>query len=56
MNWLEFVFIVITGFTASAEFGSFAFVHPVVKRLPQNTTLWWRRGWLVLSVYLCRLR
>jgi hypothetical protein len=31
---LEFLTLVITGFTARAEFGSYAFVHPVIRRLP----------------------
>ena len=44
MNWLEFIFIVITGFTASAEFGSFAFVHPVVKRLPSKHHIMVEKG------------
>ena len=44
MNWLEFIFIVITGFTASAEFGSFAFVHPVVKRLPPKHHIMVEKG------------
>ena len=26
--------VVVTGFTACAEFGSYAFVHPVLRRLP----------------------
>jgi uncharacterized membrane protein len=34
MDWFAFVALVITGFTACAEFGSYAFVHPVIQRLP----------------------
>ena len=26
--------VIVTGFTACAEFGSYAFVHPVIRRLP----------------------
>lgn len=33
MNVLEFATLVITGFVACAEFGSYAFVHPVLRRL-----------------------
>jgi hypothetical protein len=36
MNWFAFVALAVTGFTACAEFGSYAFVHPVVRRLPQT--------------------
>ncbi|MBV8098164.1 MAG: DUF1772 domain-containing protein [Verrucomicrobia bacterium] len=31
---LELVTLVVTGFTSCAEFGSYAFVHPVIRRLP----------------------
>jgi uncharacterized membrane protein len=31
---LGFFTLVVTGFTACAEFGSYAFVHPVIRRLP----------------------
>ncbi len=31
---LAFAALVITGFTACAEFGSYAFVHPVIRALP----------------------
>src|SRR5258707_7201476 len=34
MDILGFVALVITGFTACAEFGSYAFVHPVIRMLP----------------------
>jgi hypothetical protein len=36
MDVLGLCVLVITGFTACAEFGSHAFVHPVVRRLPQQ--------------------
>ena len=31
---LEFVTLVVSGFTSCAEFGSYAFVHPVIRHLP----------------------
>ncbi len=34
MHVLAFATVVITGFTACAEFGSYAFVHPVIRDLP----------------------
>ncbi len=34
MDILGFVSLVIIGFTACAEFGSYAFVHPVIRKLP----------------------
>jgi uncharacterized membrane protein len=34
MDVLGFAALAVTGFTACAEFGSYAFVHPVIRRLP----------------------
>ena len=34
MEILGFITLVITGFTSCAEFGSYAFVHPVIRQLP----------------------
>src|SRR5437660_9301033 len=34
IDLLEFIGLVITGFTSCAEFGSYAFVHPVIRQLP----------------------
>ena len=34
MDFFGFVTLTVTGFTACAEFGSYAFVHPVLRRLP----------------------
>ena len=34
MNLLAFVTLTVTGFVSCAEFGSYAFVHPVLRRLP----------------------
>ena len=31
---LEFAALVVTGFTSCGEFGSYAFVHPVIRHLP----------------------
>jgi uncharacterized membrane protein len=31
---LEFAALAVTGFTSCAEFGSYAFVHPVIRNLP----------------------
>jgi uncharacterized membrane protein len=36
MDILGFVTLLITGFTACAEFGSYAFVHPVIRTLPRE--------------------
>jgi hypothetical protein len=34
LDLLEFTTLVVTGFTSCAEFGSYAFVHPVIRHLP----------------------
>lgn len=36
MDILGFITLTVTGFTSCAEFGSYAFVHPVIRRLPQE--------------------
>jgi hypothetical protein len=36
IDLLEFIGLVVTGFTSCAEFGSYAFVHPVIRRLPRE--------------------
>jgi hypothetical protein len=36
LNPLEFATLVVTGFTSCAEFGSYAFVHPVIRHLPKQ--------------------
>jgi Anthrone oxygenase len=36
LDILSFVTLVVVGFTACAEFGSYAFVHPVIRRLPSR--------------------
>ena len=34
MDILAFMTLAVVGFTSCAEFGSYAFVHPVIRRLP----------------------
>jgi uncharacterized membrane protein len=46
MDILGFVTLVVTGFTACAEFGSYAFVHPVIRRLPPQQHLRVEQGLL----------
>ncbi|HLR93592.1 MAG TPA: anthrone oxygenase family protein [Jiangellaceae bacterium] len=46
MNWLAFAGIVVIGFVACAEFGSYAFVHPVLRRLPQREWITTEQGLL----------
>lgn len=46
MRVLTFVTTVLTGFVACAEFGSFAFVHPVIRRLPSTEHLRVEQGLL----------
>lgn len=46
MDILEFATVVITGFIACAEFGSYAFVHPVIRRLPATEHLQVEQGLL----------
>jgi uncharacterized membrane protein len=36
MDFLGFISLFVTGFTACAEFGSYAFVHPVIRKLPEE--------------------
>jgi uncharacterized membrane protein len=46
MDVFGFVALVVTGFTACAEFGSYAFVHPVLRRLPREYHLKVEQGLL----------
>lgn len=46
MNWLQFAALGVTGFVACAEFGSYAFVHPVIKGLPPREHLQVEQGLL----------
>ena len=43
---LEFVTLVVTGFTSCAEFGSYAFVHSVIRRLPPEHQVFVEKGLL----------
>ncbi len=46
MRTFDFATLVVTGFVACAEFGSFAFVHPVIRRLPPKEHLQVEQGLL----------
>lgn len=46
MDILGFVALVITGFAACAEFGSYAFVHPVIRGLPREHHVFVEKGLL----------
>ncbi len=46
MDLFGFVCLVLTGFTSCAEFGSYAFVHPVLRRLPREYHLQVEQGLL----------
>ncbi len=46
MNILAFASLVVTGFAACAEFGSYAFVHPVIRQLPPEQHVQVERGLL----------
>ena len=43
---LGLVVLVLTGLTAGAEFGSYAFVHPVIRRLPSGQMIAFEQGLL----------
>lgn len=46
MDVFAFIALVVTGLTACAEFGSYAFVHPVLRRLPREYHLQVEQGLL----------
>lgn len=46
MDVLAFFTLTVTGFVACAEFGSYAFVHPVLRRLPQHQRIEVEQGLL----------
>jgi len=46
MDVLGFFALAVTGFASCAEFGSYAFVHPVIRRLPQEHHLRVEQGLL----------
>ncbi|WFP16862.1 hypothetical protein [Citricoccus muralis] len=46
MTWLEIATILIVGFVGSAEFGSVALVHPVIRKLDPDAQLVVEQGLL----------
>lgn len=46
MNWLETAAILVIGFVGSAEFGSAALVHPVIRKLAPDDQLTFEKGLL----------
>ena len=46
MDAVALLAVVLTGFTACAEFGSYAFVHPVIRRLPPAQMIAFEQGLL----------
>jgi uncharacterized membrane protein len=44
MDFLGFITIIIAGFTACAEFTSYALVHPVIRQLPQKEHIRFEQG------------
>ena len=46
MDLLAFAALAVTGFASCAEFGSYAFVHPVIRRLPREHHLRVEQGLL----------
>jgi hypothetical protein len=46
MDGLGFATLAVVGFTACAEFGSYAFVHPVIRRLPAKEHIFVEQGLL----------
>ena len=46
MDLLSLTAVTVSGFTACSEFASFAFVHPVVRRLPTEHHLTVEKGLL----------
>jgi hypothetical protein len=46
VHTLEFITLSVTGFVSCAEFGSYAFVHPVLRRLPLTERITVEQGLL----------
>ncbi len=46
MSLLTAAALIVVGFTACAEFGSYAFVHPVIRRLPAREQIAFEKGLL----------
>jgi hypothetical protein len=47
MDYTTFAILTLSGFTACAEFGSYAFVHPILRDLPQKYHIQVERGLLL---------
>ena len=62
MDILGFITLAVVGFTSCAEFGSYTFVHPVIRRLPTKDHIRVEQGLLKTCPYgalgdsLCLLR
>jgi hypothetical protein len=54
MNLFTLATLIITGFVSCAEFGSHAFVHPVLRRLPLTERITVEQGLLTTSGASCR--
>jgi hypothetical protein len=50
MDVLGFATLSVTGFAACAEFGSYAFVHPLIRRLPRDRRVTVEKGLLPTGV------
>lgn len=44
MSWIAVLTILVTGFFGPAEFASFAFVHPVIRKLDPDNQLLFEKG------------
>ncbi|HEY3262828.1 MAG TPA: hypothetical protein VGJ95_21595 [Pseudonocardiaceae bacterium] len=55
MDLLAFATLAVTGFVSCAEFGSHAFVHPALRRLPQTERISVEQGCSKRSDGSCRL-
>lgn len=44
MDFLGFITMLIAGFTACAEFTSYALVHPIIRQLPQKHHILFEKG------------
>jgi uncharacterized membrane protein len=44
LDFLGFITLIIAGFTACAEFTSYALVHPVIRQLPQKQHIHFEQG------------
>jgi hypothetical protein len=53
MDILGFIALAVSGFRACAEFGSYAFVHPVIRHLPDEHHIRVEQGFLKTFGGLC---